>query len=127
MKISEIIAMVDRLKPNYHTADDKVKWLEDIDGMIVRELIDTHEDSPLNGPFEGYDADKDMAKELLVPAPYDVLYRYWLESQIDLANMELGKYNNSRNLFNAAYVTYTDHYNRTHMPRRKSGFSFTQR
>ena len=73
MKISEIIAMVDRLKPNYHTAEDKVKWLEDIDGMIVRELIDTHEDSPLSGPLEGYDADTDLAKELLGPAPYDVL------------------------------------------------------
>lgn len=127
MKISRIIEMVDRLKPNSYTISDKVKWLEDIDGMIVRELIDTHENSPLTEAFSGYDPDTDMDAELLVPAPYDVLYRYWLESQIDLANMELNKYNNSQKLFNSAYVTYTDHYNRTHVPKHKSGFIFTQR
>lgn len=124
MTIAEAIALVDRAKPNQYSDEDKIRWLSEIDGMIVRELIESHEDSPLAEPFTGYTA-ADSDTQLIAPFPYDQLYRWWLESQIDLGNMEIGKYNNSRNLFNSAYLTYTDHYNRTHMPKQVSGFRFT--
>ena len=129
MTVAEAIALVDGLKPNKFSQEDKVKWLSDIDGLIVRELIDTHEDSPLENEFEGYtDAAADGNKELIAPYPYDILYRWYLESQIDLGNMEIAKYNNSKTLFNNAYLTYTDYYNRTHMPKRRvPGFGFTER
>ena len=126
MKAGEVIAMVDRLKPNRFTKEDKYKWLSDVDGMICRELIDTHEDSPLTEAFTGYEAETDAEKELIAPFPYDQIYRWYLESQTDLGNMEITKYNNTRNLFNAAYLTFTDWYNRTHMPKQQvSGFTFT--
>lgn len=127
MTASEAVAFVDKMKPNRFSAEEKYGWLTDIDGMIVRELIDTHENSPLEGEFEGYYPGRDDDTKLIAPAPYDGLYRWYLESQIDLANMEIGKYNNSRNLFNQAYLTYTDHYNRTHMPKQRGGFVFSQR
>ena len=128
MTVSEAIALVDRLKPNKFTPEDKVKWLSEIDGLIVRELVDTHENSPLAGDFAGYvSIEESGGTELLAPYPYDILYRWYLESQIDLGNMEIAKYNNSKTLFNNAYLTYTDHYNRTHMPKRRSGFVFTER
>lgn len=126
MKVGECIAMVDALKPNKFSTADKLRWLSDIDGTIVRELIDTHEDSPLAGAFEPY-TEGDDERVLLAAAPYDVLYRWYLESQIDLGNMEIGKYNNSRNLFNQAYQTFTDHYNRTHLAKQRGGFIFTER
>lgn len=127
MTVREAIAQVDRLKPNKFSQEDKVKWLSDIDGLIVRELVETHEDSPLEGEFKGYDSEN-MDADLLVPFPYDILYRWYLESQIDLGNMEINKYNNSKALFNNAYVNFTDHYNRTHMPKQKvPGFGFTER
>ena len=126
MTIRETIAQVDRLKPNRFTMEDKINWLSDIDGLIVRELVDTHED-PIVENFEEY-TEENMDRELLVPFPYDVLYRWYLESQIDLGNMEINKYNNSKTLFNNAYVNFTDHYNRTHMPKQKvAGFRFTER
>lgn len=127
MTASEAVALVDKLKPNRFTAEEKYGWLTDIDGMIVRELIDTHENSPLEGEFEGYYPGRDDDAKLIAPAPYDGLYRWYLESQIDLANMEIAKYNNSKNMFNQAYLTYTDHYNRTHMPKQRGGFVFSQR
>ena len=128
MTVREAIALVDRLKPNKFSEADKVKWLSDIDGLIVRELVDSHENSPLEGEFEGYtDLATNGDVELLAPYPYDILYRWYLESQIDLGNMEIAKYNNSKTLFNNAYLTFTDHYNRTHMPKRKvQGFRFTE-
>lgn len=127
MKAGEAIALVDKLKPNKFSAEEKYRWLTDIDGMIVRELIETHEDSPLTGAFAGYSPETDAETELLVPAPYDILYRWYLESQIDLGNMEIGKYNNTKSLFNSAYLTFTDYWNRTHMPKSKGGFRFTER
>ena len=126
MKVSDMVAHVDKLKPNRFSLDEKYRWLTDIDGMIVRELIETHENSPLQGEFAGYIPGRDDDKDLIVPAPYDSLYRWYLESQIDLANMEIGKYNNAKNLFNQAYLTYTDHYNRTHMPKQRGGFRFSE-
>lgn len=126
MTVGQCITMVDALKPNKFTKADKLKWLSDIDGMIVRELIDTHENSPLTEAFTPY-TESDDDRVLIAPAPYDVLYRWYLESQIDLGNMEIGKYNNSSNLFNQSYQTYTDHYNRTHLARQHGGFIFTER
>lgn len=126
MKVGECIAMVDALKPNKFSMTDKLRWLSDIDGTIVRELIDTHENSPISGPFKPY-TEGDDERVLIVAAPYDTLYRWYLESQIDLGNREIGSYNNSRNLFNQAYQTYTDHYNRTHLAKQRGGFIFTER
>jgi hypothetical protein len=127
MTVSEAIENVNKIKPNRFSEEEKIKWLSEIDGLIVRELVDTHEDPPIKGDFSGY-SESSMDVELLAPYPYDVLYRFYLESQIDLGNMEINKYNNSRTLFNNAYLTYTDWYNRTHMPKQKvKGFIFTER
>lgn len=127
MTVKEAITLVDRLKPNKFSEEDKIKWLSDIDGLIVRELIDTHENPPFEGDFAGYTAES-IDSEMIAPYPYDILYRWYLESQIDLGNMEITKYNNTKTLFNNAYVNYTDHYNRTHMPKQKMpGFRFTER
>lgn len=125
--VGATIEMVDRLKPNKISAEEKYRWLSEIDGMIIREVIESHEDSPIIEPFTGYVAGRDDGKELIVPAPYDALYRWYLESQIDLANMEIGKYNNSRSMYNSAYLNFADWYNRTHMPKQVSGFVFTRR
>ena len=126
MTVNEAIMMVDKGKPNKLSEEEKYRWLSEIDGMIVRELIDTHEDSPLSGHFAGYHSPDDADTQLIAPFPYDQLYRWYLESQIDLGNMEIGKYNNARSLFNSAYLTFTDHYNRTHMSKQVSGFRFTE-
>lgn len=127
MTVGQAIAIVDKMLPNRFPVEEKFRWLSDIDGMIVRELIETHEGNPLRGPFAGYSPENDENTELIVPAPYDNLYQWYLESQIHLGNMEIAKYNNAKSLFNQAYLTYTDHYNRTHMPLQRGGFRFSER
>lgn len=125
MTVQQAVELVDRLKPNKYTVEDKVRWLSDVDATIVRELFESHEDNPVEGEFPGYRVDQDDGTALLAPPPYDILYRWYLESQIDLANMEIGKYNNSRSLFNSAYLNFTDYWNRHHMPLQKHAFRFT--
>lgn len=115
MTISGAIDNVDRLKPNGFSDDEKIGWLSELDARIWAEIIQTHEGAE-DRTWEPYTEDTDRDTVLLAYAPYDPVYRYWLEAQIDLYNMELDKYNNSTALFNAAYQDFAGAYNRTHMP-----------
>ena len=117
MKLREAIDRIDSLKHNTYTRGEKVDWLNRLDGMIKREIIDTHEGGE-DVPFEGY-TEKDMEKELLIGYPYDEMYIRWLEVQIDYYNGEYEKYNNAMEMFNTAYAGFKNYYNRTHMPKGK--------
>lgn len=115
MTIQEAVNLVDRMKPNQYDHETKVQWLSKLDGMIFREVIATHEGGTLTA-FDGYDAsDPDVV--LLVPYPYDEdVYNYFLQSQIDKENGEMAKYNQSIVLYNNAYQTFWNWYNRTYRP-----------
>ena len=115
MTIMDTIYRLDELKPNSYTQSEKIKWLSSLDGLIKREIIDTHEGGE-DVVFNGYNENTDISTVLLVPAPYDDIYLRWIEAQIDYANGEYGKYNNSITAFNDAYAIYQKYYNRTHMP-----------
>lgn len=115
MTLFEAISQINNLKPNTYSQTDKVKWLSTLDGIIKTEIIDTHEGAG-QVEFNGYDDDTDLSTELIAPAPYDSVYIRWLEAQIDYANNEYDKYNNSIALYNTEYSSFARFYNRTHMP-----------
>ncbi len=116
MTILEAINQVDALKPNAFLQEDKIRWLNTVENYIKTEIIDTHEGAE-KVTFTGYDMNSALDTVLIVPSPYDVLYLRWLEAQIDYANGELGKYNNSITMFNSAYADFRNHYNRKNMPK----------
>lgn len=118
MTIMEVLYRIDEVKPNSYSQPEKIKWLSTLDGVIKSEIVDTHEGGE-GVVFNGYNEDSDLATELLVPAPYDDIYLRWLETQIDYANGEYGKYNNSMAMYNTAYTSFANYYNRTHMPKGK--------
>ena len=118
MELLEAISRVDAIKPNGFTRGEKIKWLSALDGIIKKEIIDTHEGGE-DVVFDGYDEETSSQTILLVPHPYDIVYLRWLEMQIDYANGEYGKYNNSREMYNTAYSDFERYYNRTHMPKGK--------
>lgn len=117
MKIIEAINQLDALKPNTYSGSEKIVWLSRLDTMIKKHIIDTHEGGDVT--FTGYDEVTDQKTELIVAEPYDEMYIRWLEAQIDYANGEYERYNNSVDLFNTAYEEYKKYYNRTHMPKSK--------
>jgi hypothetical protein len=116
MKIIEAINKIDDLKHNTYSHGDKVGWLSRLDSMAKRLVIDTHEGGE-DVTFTGYNAETDPDTELLIPEPFDEAYLRYLEAQIDYANGEYGKYNNSIEMFNASWNAYQNYYNRTHMPK----------
>ena len=114
MKVREAIDRIDSLKHNTYSNCEKVEWLSRLDGVIKHQIIDTHEGGQdiIYKPY----TDKDMDADLLINAPHDDIYIRWLEAQIDYYNGEIARYNNSNQMFQAAFDTYQRYYNRTHMP-----------
>ena len=115
MKIIEAINRIDQQKPNGYSQADKIRWLSRLDGKIKAEIIDKHEGA-VDTTFSEY-TEEELYTELLVPHPYEEVYDLWLESQIDYANGETARYNNSISAFNYAYQVYERFYNREHMPK----------
>lgn len=115
MTISEAISRANTVKPNTYSDLDKMRWLSTLDGIIKKHIIDTHEGGE-DVVFNGYDEDTNPDTELLVPAPHDHIYIHWLEAQIDYANDEYDRYENTMGMYNNAYSAFSKYYNRTHMP-----------
>ena len=116
MTIIEAINRINAVKPNSYDQSQKVKWLSALDGIVKKEVIDTHEGGE-EVTFNGYTDETMISTMLLVPAPYDEVYIRYLEMQIDYANGEYAKYNNSVDVYNEAYTAFKRYYNRTHMPK----------
>lgn len=118
MTIYEAISKIDDYKSNVYTQPDKIGWLSRVDGMIKRLIIDAHEGGE-NVTFTEYNENTDLHTELLVPQPFDSIYLYWLEAQIDYYNGELNKYNNSITMFHSAFASFESDYKANHKPKVK--------
>ena len=115
MTINEALHRIDNVKPNTYNPTEKIKWLSTLDGNIKKNIIDTHQ----NGDsivFNGYDENIDLSTQLLVPAPHDDIYLFYLESKIDYWNGEIRKYNNSNAMFENALELFSKYYNRMNLP-----------
>lgn len=122
MNIQEAMTLVDELKPNQLTEGQKIQWLSQLDQRVFKEILQTHaQDTDMPAEFSGYTEETERDTNLLIPAPWDEIYRWYLEMQIDLANMELEKYNNSAALYNNAWGEFARAWHRTHLPKR-NGF-----
>lgn len=115
MTLTEAISRIDVLKVNKYPEEEKIRWISKLDGIIKKQIIDTHEGAE-EVEFNGYDENTLPTTELLVPAPYDEVYLRWLEVWIDYSNGEYARYNNSVEAYNKAFSEYERYYNRTHMP-----------
>ena len=116
MNIQEVLDLADQMKPNMMDPRVKLKYLSEIEGLIHQEILMKHEHAEDEETLPVYTVDTDPGTELIVPAPYDMVYVYWLMSKIDLLNQEIDKYNNDRALFENAYDTMSDWWTRTKMP-----------
>ena len=103
---AEVLSQVDSLLPNPYTAAEKLRWLEQAEGFVLREIRKEQGELP---PMSG-------ATVLTVPPPYDEMYRYYVEAQIHYANAEMTRYNNASTAWNTAFLTYRDYDCRTVSP-----------
>ena len=116
MTIKECIDIVDGVKPNQYSIEDKVRWLSFVDRIIIDDVIKTHEGYQNEyEEFSGYSADK-LGQKLVLDAPYNELYVAYIKMRIDEENGETARYNNSSTMFNSYMSEYKKHYNKHHRP-----------
>lgn len=118
MTIGEAISAVQSIKATPLPRAQLVRWLDEVDRTVMRELVYTH-CCGTDLQFDGYDPGADTGTDsvlLLVPAPYDRMYVYFLCAQIDKHNQEFDLYQNNAALYNLAWNDYAAYYNRQIMP-----------
>ena len=123
MTIGEAIRQLDVIKPNAVDRAAKVRWLEEVDFAVYRELVMTHEHGR-SLIFNGYNPEDESGaddKLLLAVKPYDRMYVQYLACQIDLQNQEYDLYQNDAALYNQSYNDYAKYYNRQVMPLQSGG------
>ena len=121
MTLREAMEITDRLTPNAYENADKLRWLGELDGVVYREILLTHETAV--PAFAGYPPEADLdGTALLIPWPYDGIYRWYLELKIHEANGEMTKYNNAAAKYNMYYQAYQNAYNREHAPVREAAY-----
>ena len=116
MKLQQAMDRVDMMRPNMQDRELKIAWLSELDGLIWKELISKHVYYGRLPKMQEYDRDTDPGTVLLVPAPYDNIYTYWLMAKIDEETLETEKYNNDQAMFTASYDSFSDYWTRNHMP-----------
>ena len=116
MTIQAAIDMIDSLKVNMFPSHQKIAWLSDLDGMVWGEIITTHEGIPEGLAYESYDQNTSPDTVLLAPEPYTDIYKHYMAMQMDVANRDTNEYAKDKMLFNAAWQTLCDYWNRKHKP-----------
>ena len=117
MTIREAIEMADRLEHNSVDYGLKVGWLSDLDSKIYTEIMLTHEGLPEDSEPPHYGPETDVETELLVTDPHAAaVYSNHLRAMINEAANDTGRYNASVAQFNTALQTYSNWYNKQHMP-----------
>ncbi len=136
MTPNKAIEIIDKLKPNSYSEEDKLRWINELDGLVkrlvfqwdekyIQELKTQHKSGELTeetykelmDKMKQYVYPDDMDKELLIPAPFDDSYTLFLEAKIDYHNREFANYNNSATMFDSQFSEFKKDYIRNHMAR----------
>lgn len=143
---SDIVAFIDLIRGKFHEellkmqaalAEDEFRFMHELENscestvqgsgtMTKEEVLDFLEDvqsaieesAPPVPTAPVYTTDTPGTTELLMPAPYDKFYSYYIMREIDDLNQEMDKYNNDSAMFETRYRQAADWINRTRMPIR---------
>ena len=105
MKVSEAIRRANDLRPNELRDEQKAAWLYNLEGEIadfMHENVTPVNDYPHTDP------------ELLMPAPHDDIYYFYLCALISLYHQEEGQYNNDMAVFNSSMASARAWWRRHH-------------
>lgn len=106
--LQQALTRIDAICPNAWDETAKLLWLNECESMIQTRILGSAPEQCIT-----YDADTDRSTKLLVPAPFDRLYVYYVIAMCDYAAHETAHYTDSMMLFNAALDEYAKWYQRT--------------
>lgn len=106
MTITLAISLVDELRPNTISDEQKAAWVMELDSQIAERL--DAEPRVYDWPTE--------AGELMLPSPYDRVYVLYLCCQVDYYNNETAMYGNDKVVYDEALSEAIAWWRRQHCP-----------
>lgn len=100
--MNTVVEYVDAVKPNAYSNDDKYRWINTLEGLVSREVL--NDDAP------EYNLPGDAEIPLLVESPYDDIYHLYVSAMIDFYNREYNDYNNTIIMFQERLDQYKNWY-----------------
>lgn len=119
MTVEKAITLASDIKPHAFSEATLIQWLNEAEGHIMTEVLRVHPEAARR-----YETETDSTKILTVPPPFDKLYSAYLTAMIDFANGEYDKFQNSREIYNAAVDEYAKWYIRNI---RENPYAFDER
>lgn len=101
LTLRKLIAAVDKLRPNVFTNEQKVQWVNDVEGDVWLNVLLL---SPAD--LRPYNWETDQGTVLTVQSPFDGLYTYYLEAMIAYESEEDDTYQNAMEQYNQAFLKY---------------------
>lgn len=95
---------VARLYPNEYTASEMMSWAREVNADVTKN-IEKREAQP---------ARVSESDTVLIPAPYDDMYRYYILAQIAFYQRDYAAYNQYISLYGARRSDYAAYYQRTY-------------
>lgn len=116
MTLQEALDIADEMKPNMMRRNLKIKYLDDLEKMIHREILMKHEHTEEQETEPEYTEETAPGTVLIVPDPYSKVYWLYLMSRIDIQNQEDARFNIDMAHFDNAYREMSAWWTREHMP-----------
>lgn len=123
MTVNECIAQAKEMRLNTMPDEAMEALLREWDGQLLEVMqldadsVEREEGSwPDKGVWPGTDP------ELLLPAPHELVYVYYLVAQIDYSNQEYEQYMNDMALYNAAMKDAMAWWRRNHRPKDRGNW-----
>ena len=120
MTIRQALENLDQSKFNTVSQQKKIGWLSQLDLMAQELLIENFED--VADFLPSYNAQTDLDTLLVICAPYDEIYGYYLAAMVDFENQEFDRFNNAIAMYSAVWERYANHVLRTHTPKKSGDF-----
>ena len=137
MTVAEIIEQYNTERPNQASDELKIGWLKKCEQMIINEVIISHEHDLTDedkvslsvhgstlkitpaGLLESHMDGFDLDTEMLVPAPYDDLYLWYLDQRVGYTQADTKRYNMAVVQYNNALLSYQQYFNRTYKTKKQ--------
>ena len=115
MTIAEVITWVDQVRPNQYSIPQKVRWLSEVEGTVIDEIINRADGN--NIEFKKYAYENDAEKELMLPERFSDIYLSYLLAKINYYDEETESYNNDVLMYQATYEQYAAWYRSQNLPK----------
>lgn len=108
MTIGQIMKALQGVKSHQYDDETVLGWISELEAAIYNDVHIWHADMAEPEPR----TKADMDEPIMVPDAYKNVYLLYLIAQIDFANGELNRYNNSMTMANSAFENWANTFNR---------------